>query len=71
MESVDRKYYAPNNPYHDSPQPLGYGATISAPHMHAYALEHLQKHLLNAKKALDVGSGTGYLTAAMSLMTPK
>jgi protein-L-isoaspartate(D-aspartate) O-methyltransferase len=38
MEKVDRKYYAPKNPYMDSPQYLGYGATISAPHMHAYAL---------------------------------
>lgn len=55
----------------DSPQLLGYGATISAPHMHAYALEHLEKHLMKAKKALDVGSGTGYLTVAMSLMAPK
>jgi protein-L-isoaspartate(D-aspartate) O-methyltransferase len=50
---------------------LGYGATISAPHMHAYALEYLEQHLVKAKKALDVGSGTGYLTAAMSLMAPK
>ena len=71
MQQVDRKNYAPSNPYMDSPQPLGYGATISAPHMHAYALEYLHKFLLNAKKVLDVGSGTGYLTAAMSFMTPK
>ena len=71
MENVDRKYYAPSHPYMDSPQPLGYGATISAPHMHAYALEYLEKYLLKAKNVLDVGSGTGYLTAAMSLMAPK
>ncbi len=55
----------------DSPQTIGYGATISAPHMHAYALEFLEKYLLKAKNVLDVGSGTGYLTAAMSMMTPK
>lgn len=54
----------------DSPQPLGYGATISAPHMHAYALEYLEKQILKAKKILDVGSGTGYLTAAMAIMAP-
>jgi protein-L-isoaspartate(D-aspartate) O-methyltransferase len=71
MELVDRKYYAPSHPYEDLPQSLGYGATISAPHMHAYALEYLEKNLLKAKKALDVGSGTGYLTAAMTLMAPK
>jgi protein-L-isoaspartate(D-aspartate) O-methyltransferase len=41
MEMVDRKYYAPKYPYDDSPQPIGFGATISAPHMHAYALEYL------------------------------
>ena len=35
--SVDRRNYVlPNNmdyAYEDSPQPIGYGATISAPHM--------------------------------------
>lgn len=71
MQQVDRKNYSPFHPYMDSPQPLGYGATISAPHMHAYALQYLHKFLLNAKKALDVGSGTGYLTAAMSMLAPK
>ena len=38
MIKVDRKYYTTLYPYVDSPQTLGYGATISAPHMHAYAL---------------------------------
>jgi protein-L-isoaspartate(D-aspartate) O-methyltransferase len=38
MLLVDRKFYTQNNPYTDSPQRIGYGATISAPHMHAYAL---------------------------------
>ena len=38
MLSVDRKYFAPKGPYYDSPCSIGYGATISAPHMHAYAL---------------------------------
>jgi hypothetical protein len=31
MKAVDRKHYASQTPYKDSPQPLGYGATISAP----------------------------------------
>ncbi len=30
----DRKYFSPTHPYEDSPQLLGYGVTISAPHMH-------------------------------------
>ena len=38
MQSVDRKFYAPYDPYADKPQPIGYSATISAPHMHAYSL---------------------------------
>lgn len=33
MNAVDRKNYCPYAPYHDSPQSLGYSATISAPHM--------------------------------------
>jgi len=38
LEKVDRKYYCPSSPYYDSPQSIGHGATISAPHMHAWAL---------------------------------
>jgi len=41
LKQVDRKYYAPTNPYQDSPQSIGYQATISAPHMHAHAIEYL------------------------------
>jgi protein-L-isoaspartate(D-aspartate) O-methyltransferase len=70
MASVDRRYYSPSFPYEDSPQTIGYGATISAPHMHAYALELLHSRLVSAHTALDVGSGTGYLTAAMALSMP-
>jgi hypothetical protein len=38
MKSIDRGDFVMYNPYQDSPQGLGYSATISAPHMHAYAL---------------------------------
>ena len=38
MKAVDRYYYCPTDPYDDRPQSIGYNATISAPHMHAYAL---------------------------------
>lgn len=57
-----------SNPYMDSPQPIGYGVTISAPHMHAYALELLEHQLESGMAALDVGSGSGYLTACFALM---
>lgn len=33
MLAVDRVFFAPSNPYVDSPQPIGANATISAPHM--------------------------------------
>lgn len=67
MLAVDRANYC-RDPYVDTPQPIGYGATISAPHMHAHALELLKDHIKDGEKALDVGSGSGYLTACMSVM---
>ncbi|XP_037937039.1 protein-L-isoaspartate(D-aspartate) O-methyltransferase isoform X2 [Teleopsis dalmanni] len=63
MLSTDRRYYSPRNPYMDAPQSIGGGVTISAPHMHAFALEYLRDHLKPGAHILDVGSGSGYLTA--------
>ncbi|XP_022250792.1 protein-L-isoaspartate(D-aspartate) O-methyltransferase-like isoform X1 [Limulus polyphemus] len=68
MKTVDRGNYCKHNPYKDSPQGIGYAATISAPYMHAYVLDLLKRHLYDGAKALDVGSGSGYLTACMALM---
>ncbi|XP_037072539.1 protein-L-isoaspartate(D-aspartate) O-methyltransferase-like isoform X2 [Pollicipes pollicipes] len=68
MRQVDRGNYCPHNPYSDRPQSIGYGVTISAPHMHAFALENLSSRLKPGASALDVGSGSGYLTACMALM---
>lgn len=64
---VDRAHYSPTSPYSDSPQPIGHSATISAPHMHASAIEHLLPSILPspsrpAPRVLDIGSGSGYLT---------
>jgi protein-L-isoaspartate(D-aspartate) O-methyltransferase len=36
--------------------------------MHAKALELLRENLKNGKRALDVGSGSGYLTVAFHRM---
>lgn len=68
MKAVDRGNYCPHNPYMDSPQGIGYQATISAPHMHAHALELLKDHLKEGATVLDVGSGSGYLTACFAHM---
>ena len=60
--------------YRDAPLPIGPLATISAPHMHARCLDLLAPPLLAKERAgaasrvLDVGSGSGYLTAAFALL---
>jgi len=68
MAQVDRGNYCPHSPYSDRPQSIGYGVTISAPHMHAFALENLSSRLKPGASALDIGSGSGYLTACLALM---
>src|SRR5687767_5301834 len=59
---VDRAHYCPSSPYVDSPQTIGFKATISAPHMHAHACEYLLPYLHGGSSVLDIGSGSGYLT---------
>ncbi|XP_020146270.1 protein-L-isoaspartate O-methyltransferase [Aegilops tauschii subsp. strangulata] len=70
METIDRALFVPEGftPYTDSPMPIGYNATISAPHMHATCLELLKDYLQPGMHALDVGSGSGYLTACFAMM---
>uniref|UniRef100_A0A5K3FRQ9 Protein-L-isoaspartate O-methyltransferase n=2 Tax=Mesocestoides corti TaxID=53468 RepID=A0A5K3FRQ9_MESCO len=68
MLAVDRGFFVKENPYEDRPQSIGYGATISAPHMHAYSLSILEPNLKPGGRALDVGSGSGILTACFALM---
>ena len=70
MTSVDRANYCKSTAscYQDAPQRIGWGITISAPHMHARALEELNDQLQPGCTVLDVGSGSGFLTAAMSQM---
>ncbi|KFY73643.1 hypothetical protein V499_06295 [Pseudogymnoascus sp. VKM F-103] len=74
---VDRGQYCPGHAsaYADSPQAIGWRATISAPHMHASALESLFPSTRSAvtgypadrpMRVLDVGSGSGYLTHVMA-----
>lgn len=58
--------------YQDTPLGIGLGQTISAPHMHAHVLEEILPYVTvknnNAAepvKFLDVGCGSGYLTACL------
>lgn len=70
MRKVDRGFFvAGKEQYNDCPVSIGYGVTISAPHMHAYCLDYLfrdGKKRDFGSKALDVGSGSGYLVACMA-----
>lgn len=65
MKKVDRYDFVINksHAYTDIPSPLIDNQTISAPHMHAYALRYLMPVLKPGKIILDIGSGSGYLTA--------
>ena len=58
MLAVDRGRYVDDHPYEDAPQRIGFNITISAPHMHAHALELLKNTLRPGCRALDIGSGS-------------
>ena len=70
MKRVDRKFFClhEENCYCDQPSKIIMNQTISAPHMHAKAIEYLQEKLTPGSKVLDVGSGSGYLTACFGEM---
>ena len=70
MNQVDRACFTTNRPhsFEDSPQPIGWNATISAPSIHAICLEMLGPRLQPGCRVLDVGSGSGYLTAVLGLL---
>jgi len=61
-EFVPRRYrsYA----YHDTPLPIGYGQTISAPHMVAIMTEALDPQ--PGDKVLEIGTGSGYQAAVIA-----
>jgi len=56
----------------DNAKLIGWATTISQPSMQALTLQILSEFLMPAKKALDIGTGSGYITACMAeIMGPK
>jgi len=69
MKETDRGCYSSSKAfaYQDCPHSIGYGATISAPHMHGYCLELLKDFVKRENaRVLDVGIGSGYLSACFA-----
>lgn len=68
FKEVPREIFIPNNnlsaAYCDSPLQIGFGQTISAPHMIAIMLETLE--IKADSKVLEIGTGTGYHAAIAS-----
>lgn len=64
FRSVDRRIFCPGPfPFADSPQAIGHGQTISAPHMVAIMSEALEA--APGHRVLEVGGGCGYQAAIL------
>jgi protein-L-isoaspartate(D-aspartate) O-methyltransferase len=70
MRNVPRHEFVPEafwrDAYADHPLPIGEGQTISQPYIVAAMLEHLA--LQAADRVLEVGTGSGYVTALLSVL---
>jgi len=72
MLAIDRRYFVmdadKSNSYLDAARPIGFHATISAPHIHAMSLSVLADAIIhkNSPHILDVGSGSGYLSVCLA-----
>jgi protein-L-isoaspartate(D-aspartate) O-methyltransferase len=70
MLKVPRHEFVPKNvrqdAYEDHPLPIGEGQTISQPYIVAAMLEHLA--LQPSDRVLEIGTGSGYVTALLSLL---
>jgi len=71
MRNVPRHEFVPEtfrqDAYEDYPLPIGEGQTISQPYIVAAMLEHLA--LQAPERVLEVGTGSGYVTALLSLLS--
>jgi protein-L-isoaspartate(D-aspartate) O-methyltransferase len=70
MRSVPRHLFVPErerrNAYVDYPLPIGWGQTISAPHMVAIMCDLLD--IQDGMKILEIGAGSGYHAAVMAVL---
>ena len=70
LKYVRREHFVPEAlremSFMDMEIPLGYGATMWQPKLEARAVQEL--HLSRSDKVLEVGSGSGYLTALLSVL---
>jgi len=70
---VPRENFVPDGlkslAYSDSPLPIPGGQTISAPHMVAVMTEHLD--VKDGQKILEIGTGSGYQAAVLSVLNQK
>ncbi len=68
MQSIDRSLFVPENcryaSYHDGPLPIGNGQTISQPFIVAYMIDAVRPR--PHEKALEIGSGSGYLACILA-----
>ena len=67
---VDRKNFIDSKEigYLDRPSGIGYNQTITAPHLHAHAVNALKDKLIPGNSVLDVGCGSGYLVGIFSYL---
>jgi protein-L-isoaspartate(D-aspartate) O-methyltransferase len=70
MRRVPRELFVPDGErdaaYYDGALPIGEGQTISQPFVVAYMTETLR--LQGSEKVLEIGTGSGYQTAVLSLL---
>jgi protein-L-isoaspartate(D-aspartate) O-methyltransferase len=71
MRKVPRHLFVPEgnekDAYGDYPMPIGYGQTISQPYIVAYMTEVVRP--TKKKKALEIGTGSGYQAAVLAEIT--
>jgi len=70
LKHVRREHYVPKDmremAFMDMEIPLGYGASMWQPKLEARTVQEL--HLGKSDKVLEVGTGSGYLTALLSVL---